>query len=513
MITKRNFNRMKLMEKRTRTILFSFLVLLFILVTPVIILYSEGYRFDFEDRKLTKTGALFLRVTPNNSEVYLDETLIKKTDFLFGVALVESLIPKEYKIVVKKENYFPWEKNLAIKERLVTEIKNITLVPNKVEFKNLNNKIKNFWLAPNQKEMIIQKINNSNKEENNNWSLKLLDLERNIKTNLTNEKNVLGKIKTTIPSKILDITFSADSKTALLKVNIKDKEQYFIIDLTATPARLTPLSSLKEKSEQVSINPRTSIFDTGINGINTKKVFFLEDGNLFKNDINELSGDKLQLVLDNIITYQLTEDNIYYLDQSGWIFKTNYSFNMKEKLISQPLALEKDKNYQLKTYWNFIFILEDETLYWIKPKDRDFLISNPETKSFEKLLSNMESLEISPSFGKISFSSANEIWILSLKKEDDQPNRKFGEKTFLIRFSEKINNIFWWTDHYLIFTLGDKIKIIEVDNRDKINIYDLPSSIQLDLENNNFEILWNNDNKKLYILTEKNLYESEELIE
>ena len=88
-----------------------------------------------------------------------------------------------------------------------------------------------------------------------------------------------------------------------------------------------------------------------------------------------------------------------------------------------------------------------------------------------------------------------------LRKEQEE--KKVGEEIFLTRFSEKIGEVFWLTSHYLIFNTGSKIKIAEIDDRDKINIVDL-------VEFPDPKIFWNQNNKKLYILSEKNLYTSRE---
>ena len=95
-----------------------------------------------------------------------------------------------------------------------------------------------------------------------------------------------------------------------------------------------------------------------------------------------------------------------------------------------------------------------------------------------------------------------EIWVLFLEKKYDQSQKEAGEKLFITRFSEKIDDLFWYTGHYLIFNVGDKIKVAEIDDRDKINIVDLA-------EFKEPKIFWSN--KKLYVLSEENLYVSEEL--
>jgi len=63
---------------------------------------------------------------------------------------------------------------------------------------------------------------------------------------------------------------------------------------------------------------------------------------------------------------------------------------------------------------------------------------------------------------------------------------------FLTRFSEKIGRIFWLTNDYLIFNVGDKIKIAEIDSRDQLNVIDLA-------EFNSPQIFWSQKDGKLYV--------------
>jgi hypothetical protein len=75
---------------------------------------------------------------------------------------------------------------------------------------------------------------------------------------------------------------------------------------------------------------------------------------------------------------------------------------------------------------------------------------------------------------------------------------------FVTRLSERIDGLYWLTDHYLIFYAQNKIKVVEIDDRDKINIFDLESP-------NISDFFWNRVNKKILILTEKDLHLSEKI--
>ena len=159
------------MAKRQKFILFSILAILFFLIAPLAIFYSQGYRFDFEKKRVLRTGGFDFKVYPKRAEVYLNGKFIKKTDFLFGGAFIENLLPKKYKIEIKKEEYFPWEKNLEIKEGLVTEAKNIFLILENPRFDLLSKNVEGFFFLPGFENVILEK------NDKEGWALYLLDLQ------------------------------------------------------------------------------------------------------------------------------------------------------------------------------------------------------------------------------------------------------------------------------------------------------------------------------------------------
>jgi len=200
-------------------------------------------------------------------------------------------------------------------------------------------------------------------------------------------------------------------------------------------------------------------------------------------------------LLKNVISYRIFNKNIYYLDSAGVLFKSDLAFNQREA----------DSRYRLEIFPGFISIMEEETLSLYR--------FNPETGDFEKFLKARE-LKMSADKKKLTLVSSAEIWVLFLAEIFDQPQRKAGETTFLTRFSEKIENIFWLTSHYLIFSAGDKIKITEIDERGRINIVDLtfksPGGSPINPEKPT--IFLSNSDKKLYLLNNHTLYVSDALI-
>ena len=463
------------MTERTRTILFLICFVLFILTAPSIIFYSQGYRIDLNPspggKTITQTGGLFLKTEPKQVEIYLDGKLKKKTDFFFGSALIENLLPRKYKIEIKKEGYEPWEKNLEVKEKEVIEVKNIVLIPENPNFGILTEGIKEFWFSPDGKKIILKENPPAGGE--NGWALKLYDLERNVKSHLVEEKDIYKK------ADLLDLKFSEDSKEIYLNIGMKEQEKNFVLGLDKVPPVLT----------ERKITPQTEDIITSqvFNGEN----YYLDNfGNLFKSSSKAKNGDERKFI--------------------------DYPSVAKgEKLTEKSFPVKAETEYKLNIFPENIFLRENKTLY----------LFSPNSKSFEKFFENASVLKISPDNKKLVLVSDYEIWILFLKEMVSQPQRKAGEQLFLVRLSEKIGDCFWLNSDYLIFNAANKIKIAEIDDRDKINIVDIAEVDELPFISThrplseeearvfeNPEIFWNQFDKKLYILSGGNLFQSGKLL-
>ena len=411
---------------------------MFLITAPAVVLYSSGYRIDWNPpqngKMIVQTGGLFLKTEPKQANIYLNEKLSKKTDFFFGSALIENLLPKEYNIKISKDGYSSWEKKLTIKEKGVTEGKRILLIPENINFNDVGKGIENFWPSPDDKKIVLKEASTGT---NSRWSLKLYDLEKNVKSHLISEIEVYSK-----GADFLKLEWSEDSKEIYLSVIIREQEKSFVIKPDKSPVTLT-------------------------------------------------SKVTIQLPKDTIVSKKINND-LYYLNASGNLFKNN------EKLNKDSFPIKQETEYILYVFQDappFIFIKENESLYSF----------NNDSKSFEKLSDGIKGLSISPDYRKLAYFSDSEILILFLKDRPDQPSKKAGEKISLIRLSEKIKNCIWLNSDYVIFTVGNKIRISEIDERDKINIVNLK-------EYKEPGIFFNKTNKKLYVLSEGILLQSDNLI-
>lgn len=417
------------MTKNLRRVLFLTFLAVFLLTTPIICLYSQGYRINLRPsgggKIITQTGGIYLKILPKQAEVYLDGKLKEKTDFIFGSLLIGDLLPKKYEFEVRKLDFSSWKKNLEVKEKEVTEVKNIILFPQNPDFKIMARNVDDFWVSLDQRKIIFKEID---PPTDKGWSLKLYDLANDVKSQLIDDSDISPK-----GADLMSLEFSDDSKKVSLQISTAETIQYFTILLDRTPPLL-------QKS-----NPPQP-FQEGV--IASKKI----------------------------------NNDIYYLDNFGHLYKN------QERLSEEPLPVRQETEYNLEIFSNFIFLREGQTLYQF-----DY-----NSKSFEKFFDDLKDLKISPDSRKLVYFSDYEIWVLFLNDIFYQPQRKAGEKIFLMRLSENINNVFWLNSDYLVFNTANKIKISEIDNRDRINIADVG-------EFKNPDFYWDKNDKKLYILSEGNL--------
>lgn len=79
---------------------------------------AKGYRYQADTGTFSGTGIISVSSIPDQASVYLDGHLTTATD-----DNITSLPPKNYKVRIVKEGYIPWEKDIDVKQGLVSEIK------------------------------------------------------------------------------------------------------------------------------------------------------------------------------------------------------------------------------------------------------------------------------------------------------------------------------------------------------------------------------------------------------
>ncbi len=118
------------MTIRFRRFIFWIFVILFAVTSIIIILFAQGWRFDFDSFKIVKTGGIFIKTTVSGAKIYVNDKYTGSTAGLLNYTkLIDDLTPKNYNLFIHKEGYYPWNKMVEVKNGLVTELISITLFP------------------------------------------------------------------------------------------------------------------------------------------------------------------------------------------------------------------------------------------------------------------------------------------------------------------------------------------------------------------------------------------------
>ncbi len=111
---------MEPLSRKKRVSYLTLLVLIFIVLVPITLLYSSGYRLG-EGFKLVKTGGVYIGLNEQNARLYIDGKLSKKVGILKDGFFVQDLTPRVYYVVIEKEGYRSWEKILEVLPQRVSE--------------------------------------------------------------------------------------------------------------------------------------------------------------------------------------------------------------------------------------------------------------------------------------------------------------------------------------------------------------------------------------------------------
>lgn len=120
------------MTRKTKLVFFYSAVAVFLLLSYVVILYAQGYKYNFSEGKFFRTGAISLKVN-TDAKIFLDDGLEGGTSFFGNSFNIDRLLPGRYKLSVQKDDYSSWQKTVTVEEGLVVDFPRIMLLPEEGE--------------------------------------------------------------------------------------------------------------------------------------------------------------------------------------------------------------------------------------------------------------------------------------------------------------------------------------------------------------------------------------------
>lgn len=275
-------------------------------------LFSKGYRIDFSSMSLTKTGDIYIKSIPEKSEIFIDGEKIEPSRVIArNGLLVGSLIPKKYRLELKKDGYLTYVKNIEVKESMVTQLLNVILIPEEIELNKLSESVKG------DKIIAISKENNNlitYDSEYENYYLCSL-------TAISNCNNITSERKTLLKQSILDIAFYPSEKNVFV---VFTKDAVYRMDIENKSA-----SKIKDDA-----------FD----------IWFINGNNLYLAEKKDNKKDEDNEYLSSIVVIDLS---------------------LKKEIERINLPFEIAKISEIKASKNYIsVILEDGELFLINNSDK-----------------------------------------------------------------------------------------------------------------------------------------------
>ncbi len=106
-----------------RRIVFWLFVATFAIAGPLLVLYTAGYRLNWQNGHVIRTGVISISTAPRNALVWLDdEDTREKTPHVF-----KQLLPDEYTVRLEKDDYLSWQGVVDVQSGETVSLQNILL--------------------------------------------------------------------------------------------------------------------------------------------------------------------------------------------------------------------------------------------------------------------------------------------------------------------------------------------------------------------------------------------------
>lgn len=323
------------------------LILAFFIISPLVILYTAGYRYDWKNGLLKETGAISVDILPNEAVVYLNGIKIKGQ---MPVRL-KNLTPNKYSLKISAPGYLDWSKEVEVKNKQTVYIKEISLLHQTEPKLIIDGDYILLKGSPNGRYLIYsQKLKN----KTDIW----------LRDNQANKNTFLFQL----------------NGTDDLKISWAEKNNYFTLNDNALPHKIFYLINADIPTNIINLleKEKKPIYKFQWKNQTTPELYYAAANNLYSffPEINEQN-----LVTEKpLVDWYLDDNNLYTLVTSslfGEMILTstqNSEIFWREKIGTDPTAWQiltvADNTILIKNKNNSeIILLSDKKTYRINGSD------------------------------------------------------------------------------------------------------------------------------------------------
>jgi hypothetical protein len=431
------------MRKKYRRIYAFTLVIVFFVIAPILVLYATGYRYDFGDNRVIKTGVLSIDSDPRNAQITINgEETSSKTP-----TVVKNLFPGDYSVSISKDGYFAWEKSFSVSPNRSTSTERVSLLKSDNSTLVTEERASSIIFSQNDS-YIAYIVPNKNKTVNL----------------IVKQQSTLRTIRT-IEGVDPDMEFLFSNNNG------------YIFSFNPVTNNIERLISLTEQYDVLVSSISSISIKKLIESSKDNYLYAITENGLYQIDTNK--GTAEILISKTIVDAILIGQSLYYIEEREDVpilLKADFD-NLADS--QEILTLSHNGEFFLSNIVQDYLVLHDSS-----NKELSLIgIQNQYSLNLNKLNPDVTRFVWSPNHNLLLFYNDFEIWVLNLELDQQE---------LLIRSSGQIRYADWSPDgKWIIYSHEGFIKAIELDERGKRNIIDLAQT-----DNIPFSI--NNDKKVMF---------------
>ncbi len=341
-----------------RLTMLAFFITAFFVISPLLVLYTTGYRYDFVHGIVQKIGAISIDILPTDASVFLNDAKIENK---MPIRL-KNVAPGKYKIKITAAGFYDWEKEVAVESKQTIYIKEIKLIKKSSPIKILDKKIDGLYLSNLNNFIFYQTSENPPQfwlrdiAKNSDSKIFSGTLGKKYQIDLASEKNTFITISSDDFTEIYIINYAAPEKFWNLAEEEKNKIIKFQWSTNSQPeiyySTKNQLLTIDAITKQKSVIGKNIFLD------------WYEDGGQIWTIQNTTSTNQLAIIKN---TFGFSENFLYLNNTENrnvWEFVKTTDNQVLLKKNGQLEMLLANKNKQYNFFGND-FISSQYNNWWI----------------------------------------------------------------------------------------------------------------------------------------------------